>query len=241
MSSRVAEKEARRQERLANEAAAARAARARKLRNRLLGTVGAAALVLGGVFVLSNTGGKGASRGAAANQAGAYPFAVGDPGPGSPAPAIELTSTSGKRFSLADQKGKTTLLYFQEGLGCQPCWDQIKDIESKWAKFRALGIDQMVSITTNDLDDLRRKAADEGISTPVLADPDLSVSQAWEANKYGMMGTSADGHSFIVVGPDGQIRHRADYGGAPNFTMYLPVAPLLADLRKGLPDGPAGA
>jgi peroxiredoxin Q/BCP len=49
-----------------------------------------------------------------------------------------------------------------------------------------------------------------------------------------MMGTSADGHSFLVVGPDGLIRFRADYGGAPNYTMYVEVPTLLAQLQHGL-------
>ncbi|XES00911.1 hypothetical protein HEP87_61260 [Streptomyces sp. S1D4-11] len=49
-----------------------------------------------------------------------------------------------------------------------------------------------------------------------------------------MMGTSRDGHSFLLVGPDGTIRWRADYGGAPDYTMYVPVDKLLADLKAGV-------
>ncbi len=92
----------------------------------------------------------------------------------------------------------------------------------------------MVSVTGNELDDLGLKASDEGLRTPVLADPGLRQSTAWGTNKYGMMGTSANGHSFIVVGPDGRIRARADYGGAPNYTMFVPVPDLVADLRREL-------
>ncbi|MEK7295981.1 MAG: alkyl hydroperoxide reductase, partial [Actinomycetota bacterium] len=55
-----------------------------------------------------------------------------------------------------------------------------------------------------------------------------------DANSYGMMGDSTNGHSFIVVGSDGTIRWRADYGGAPDYTMYVPVPSLLADLSAGL-------
>jgi peroxiredoxin Q/BCP len=40
------------------------------------------------------------------------------------------------------------------------------------------------------------------------------------------------------VGPDGEIRWRADYGGSPNYTMYVPVANLVADLRAGLTGAP---
>ena len=93
---------------------------------------------------------------------------------------------------------------------------------------------QIVSITTDPLSALKQKVADEGLSTPVLSDPTLSVSKAYDANSYGMMGTSADGHSFLVVGPDRLIRFRADYGGAPNHTMYVKVATLLAQLQQGL-------
>lgn len=76
-----------------------------------------------------------------------------------------------------------------------------------------------------------RKATDEELSTPVLSDPDLAVSRAYDANKYGMMGDMRDGHSFVLVGPDGTIRWRADYGGAPDYTMFLPTDKVLADLN----------
>jgi hypothetical protein len=49
-----------------------------------------------------------------------------------------------------------------------------------------------------------------------------------------MMGRSRDGHSFILVGPDGKIRWRADYGGAPDYTMFLPAANLVGQIRDGL-------
>ncbi len=131
-------------------------------------------------------------------------------------------------------RGKTVLLYFQEGLTCQPCWDQLKDIDAHLSEFPALGIDTVVSVTTDPLDAIKQKVADEGISSPVLSDPNLAVSIAYSANQHGMMGTSRDGHTFIVVGPDGRIRWRADYGGAPDYTMYVPVLDLLADLRAGI-------
>jgi len=161
-------------------------------------------------------------------------FQVGEPGPGKEAPAFGLASTAGGTLDLTSLRGKTVLLYFQEGVDCQPCWDQLKDIEKDWSRFQALGIDQMVSVTTDPLAALKQKVADEGLSTPVLSDPTLSVSKAYHANSYGMMGTGADSHSFLVVGPDGLIRFRADYGGAPNYTMYVEVPTLLAQLQQGL-------
>lgn len=189
-----------------------------------------AVVALGAIFLVNSLGGSKAKEG----KAGEFAFEVGDPGPGEKAPPIKLPSTGGTTFDLASERGRTVLLYFQEGLGCQPCFDQMKDIERNMRPLRALGIDRVVSITTNALDELQLKVDDDGISTPVLSDPDLAVSETYSANQYGMMGTSRDGHSFIVVGPDGRISWRADYGGPPNFTMYVPPSNLVADIRQGL-------
>ena len=189
-----------------------------------------AVIVLGVIFFLNNGNSSTASTGKAGN----YPYEVAHPGRGEQAPPIRLLSTDGSTFDLAALRGKTVLLFFQEGLSCQPCWDQIKDMESNMKQFQALGIDRVVSITTDPLDALKQKVADEGISTPILSDESFSVSQAYHANQYGMMDGSRDGHTFIVVGPDGRIRWRADYGGAPNYTMYVPVPSLIADMREGL-------
>lgn len=236
MASRVEQKQALREQRLQKEQQARAAERARSLRKRVYIALGAAAIILVAIFAISNAGG-GSSSSKAGGAAGKYPYQVGTPGPGQAAPALSLASTDGGTFDLSGQRGKTVLLYFQEGLGCQPCWDQIKDLERQQAKIKALGIDTTVSITTNELGQLRQKAADEGIRTPVLSDPDLAASKAYNANQYGMMGDGSDGHSFVVVGPDGQIKWRADYGGAPKYTMYVPMENLLADMRKGLRSG----
>jgi hypothetical protein len=60
-------------------------------------------------------------------------------------------------------------------------------------------------------------------------DPTPEVSRAYPTNQYGMTGTTRNGHSFILVGPDGAITWRADFGGAPDYTMYLPTEKMLAD------------
>ena len=166
-----------------------------------------------------------------------YAFEVGDPATG-PAPGFELPAAAGGTVALDDYAGQDVLLYFQEGLMCQPCWNQLTDIEAQWSEFEALGIDGVVSITGDPLDALAQKVELEGIDAPVLSDQGLEASQTYDAQAYGMMGGSTNGHTFVLVGPDGEIRWRADYGGAPDYTMYLPVDDLLTDLRAGI-DGQA--
>src|SRR5882757_6200069 len=105
-----------------------------------------------------------------------------------------------------------------------------QDLEQNQAALRAAGVDAVVSITTDPANLIGQKAADEKLTTPVLSDPSMQVSRAYDANSYGMMGDMRDGHSFILVGPDGTIRWRADYGGKPDYTMFLPTPKMLTDL-----------
>jgi peroxiredoxin len=187
----------------------------------------AAVVILGALFAVFRAAGGGSDA------TGHSGYQVGSPGIGQQAPDFTLPASSGGTISLAGLRGKTVLLYFQEGVGCEPCWTQLKDVEARVAAVHAAGVDQIVSITTQPVNLLAQKAHDEGISTPVLADTDLAVSQAYQANRYGMMGDGMDGHTFVLVGPDGTIEWRADYGGAPKYTMYVPVDQLLGDLKTG--------
>jgi peroxiredoxin len=213
--------------------------RQRQARRRLsLGVKGGivavlAVLVLGGIFYANSTSGS--------SLGGAYHYDVASPGVGAVAPPIRLQATNGSSFDLASLRGQSVLLFFQEGIGCEPCWTQMQDMQKTMSQFRALGISRVAMITTDDKGALRQKVADEGITVPVLSDPGFSVSVKYHANQYGMMGNSADGHTFILVGKDGKIQWRADYGGAPNYTMYVPVPNLLADLRVGIKSAPGGA
>lgn len=208
--------------------------------------VGVAVVALGVIFLLNNQSGSageqasGSSGGGQASggaSGGEYPYQVGDPGPGEDAPPIELPSTDGGEFDLASTRGETTLLYFHGGVMCQPCYDQTTDMEAQWGKFEELGIDNFVNITHDPLDASRQASESMDLSTPVLYDENLEVSKTYDAHKYGMMDGNANGHTFIVVGPEGEIQWRADYGGAPEYTMYMPVKDLLADMRAGLEGG----
>jgi peroxiredoxin len=158
-------------------------------------------------------------------------YDVGSPGPGDEALPFTLPGTNGEDVALSDFAGENVLLYFHEGLGCQPCWDQIRDLEAASPQLEAAGIDQLVSITSAPVDLLGQKMNDDGLQSLALADPELSVIEAYEANQYGMMGDTRAGHSFILVNGEGDIVWRADYGGAPNYTMWLPVDTILADLE----------
>lgn len=195
-----------------------------------------AALAVGGLYLTYNSRSGTTTGDPGSGKAGEFAYQVGSPGPGETAPEFTLPATTGQSVSLRDHRGKTVLLYFHEGGGCQPCWSQIRDLEQRAADLKAAGIDELLTITTDPLDLHTQKMADDGLSSTGLSDTDLAVSTTYDANKYGMMGDTRDGHSFLLVDPDGVIQWRADYGGAPEYTMYVPVDNLLADLRAGLND-----
>ncbi|MGW5440734.1 peroxiredoxin family protein [Nocardia asteroides] len=186
-------------------------------------------LAVGVLFLIYQNaqGGRNATDGGSG-----YRHVAGEPGIGAAAPDFALTSTTGETVRLGDFRGRSVLLYFQEGLMCQPCWTQIADLEANTAALQAAGIDAVVSISHDSVDQQARKAADENLSTPILSDPSQQVIRAYDAQKYGMMQGQMAGHSFVLVGPDGTITWRADYGGAPDYTMFLPTDKMLADLSK---------
>ena len=49
--------------------------------------------------------------------------------PGTIAPDFSLISTNGQTVSLADYKGRNVLLFFNEGVMCSPCWQEVSRLE----------------------------------------------------------------------------------------------------------------
>lgn len=224
-------KQAKAEQRRAHAQAVALAARRQQRRQRVTKWVvalTAAGVVLGGLYAIFSADTKSAATAARPGD-----YAVASPGPNQPAPDFTLLATTGKKVALSAFRGRTVLLFFHEGLGCQPCWDQIGDLERQSPKLDAAGIDQLVTITSAPVDLLAQKMRDDGLTALALSDPDLSVIGKYGANKFGMMGTSRAGHTFVLVNGGGKIVWRADYGGAPDYTMYVPVDKVLADLKAG--------
>lgn len=200
----------------------------RRAKRRIISWVAGVAVALAATFglysVFHHANGSGS---------GSYTYQSGTPGIGAQAPGFTLSATTGGTISLSSLRGQTVLLYFQEGLDCQPCWTQIQQLEAASGQVKAAGVDRVISITTDPVNLLSQRVKDMGLSTTILSDPSLTASTQYNANQYGMMGTSTDGHSFVLVSPTGKILWRADYGGAPNYTMDVPVSTLLSQLKAG--------
>ena len=146
---------------------------------------------------------------------------------GSKAPAFSLASTGGGTVTLASLAGRNTLLYFSEGVGCDPCFTQMVELQQQQAQLNQLGI-TLVPIMTNPAGAVTQEMQRFRLSYPVLIDASKSVSSA-----YGTLGTGhhADlpGHSFILIDKTGAIRWRGDYS-----SMYVSTSELLTKLQQAL-------
>jgi peroxiredoxin Q/BCP len=155
---------------------------------------------------------------------------------GQKAPRFELASVvNGTTFNLADYANKSdVLLFFNEGLSCSPCLQQMVDIDKDYSAFRQMGL-VVVSITADSPSSLGTWAHNNNISNMmILSDSSLQVDTSYTTMGGGtgsMHPGMTPGHTFILVGKDGKILWREDYG---TTTMYVPMDQLIAAVKSAL-------
>lgn len=175
---------------------------------------------------------------------------------GAKAVDFTLPSSTGQKISLSDYRGKNVLLYFQEGVMCDPCWKQTFDIQNEYDKFQSMGI-ELLTITVDPLNAVIKNAKRFGITLPVLTDEDLKVSKTYDVLKNSMHPGERPGHTFILLDKEGDIIWKKEYFlasgstimtmdmggkpmtmdmgmdmGTPDSVMYVPVYKLLEDLKS---------
>ena len=140
----------------------------------------------------------------------------------------ERDVVDGSEISSRSLRGKETLLFFSEGVMCQACFEQIRDIEDVGAELEKRGI-SLVSITPDSGSVLKQAIDQYGISTPMISDEDGDMSAAFDTLGQGMH-SDTPGHAFVLVDKTGKVVWQRDYWLAPYRTMYVEPAQLLADL-----------
>lgn len=161
---------------------------------------------------------------------------------------FDLPSTTGESIQLSDYSGKkNVLLYFQEGIMCDPCWKQLEDIQKVYDdKFKPLNI-EVITITVDPINALIKESQRRGISLPVLDDDKLKVSSTYRMLDNSMHPGSRPGHSFVLIDSKGDILWEKDYYPSTgsnindmgmnmrtdmNGRMYIPVDELLNEIYK---------
>jgi peroxiredoxin len=143
-----------------------------------------------------------------------------------PAPAFsERDVSSGAAVTSAGLRGESVLLFFNEGVMCQACFEQIQSLQQRSAELRKHGL-TLINITTDPPDVLREAVSAYGIETPMISDQSRDMSSAYGAIGQGMH-PDTDGHTFVLIDARGQIRWRRDY-----TTMFVQPDRLFAEIPK---------
>lgn len=131
---------------------------------------------------------------------------------GEEAPDFRVADYSGKTISKSDYQGKNILLYFNEGVGCPPCWQQDLSLQKKEEKFVVLNT-AIVTIVVDPADAVKSTVQGYKITLPVLADTSKKMSMAYKIldMRSSMHMGEKPGHTFVLVGADNKIKWVGDY------------------------------
>ncbi|MCT0214482.1 MULTISPECIES: peroxiredoxin [unclassified Synechococcus] len=117
-------------------------------------------------------------------------------------PAFTAGADAPKELALADFRGRWLALYFYPKDFTGGCTIEARGFQNDLARFHALNAD-VVGISADDLSDHASFCDSEGLSYPLLSDPDGTVSQ-----RYGSwLPPYSQRHSFLID-PDGILRAR---------------------------------
>ena len=127
--------------------------------------------------------------------------------PGDKAPAFTLPDADGNKVSLADYKGRRVVVYFYPAASTPGCTKQACDFRDNLHDLNDAGFD-VVGISPDKPEKLAKFRDAEGLTFPLLSDPDRKVLTAWGA--YGekqMYGRAVQGviRSSFVVDEKGKI------------------------------------
>lgn len=139
----------------------------------------------------------------------------------------ERDVVTGASITSDSIQGRKTLLFFSEGVMCQACFEQIKDLERMGDVLERRRI-QLVSITPDTAADLEQAIAQYAIATPMIADDDRDMSRGFNTLGQGMH-ADTPGHAFVLV-ERGKVVWQRDYWLAPYRTMYVEPKKLLDDI-----------
>ncbi|WP_199432787.1 thioredoxin-dependent thiol peroxidase [Qaidamihabitans albus] len=148
--------------------------------------------------------------------------------PGDPAPDFTLPDSAGNKVSLSGFRGRSVVVYFYPAAGTPGCTKQACDFRDSLAELNDAGY-QVLGVSPDKPEKLARFAEAEGLTFPLLSDPDKTVLTEWgafgEKKNYGRVVQGVIRSTF-VVDPDGRIA-RALY----NVRATGHVAKLLKDLK----------
>ena len=128
---------------------------------------------------------------------------------GAKAPGFELADQDGNHVKLSDFAGKNVIVYFYPAASTPGCTTQACDFRDNLNSLKAAGY-VVLGISPDEPKKLKKFVDNEGLTFPLLSDPDNAVQTAYgaygEKSMYGKtyMGTI---RSTFVVDEKGVLSH----------------------------------
>ncbi|PPF30264.1 MULTISPECIES: thioredoxin-dependent thiol peroxidase [unclassified Rathayibacter] len=135
-------------------------------------------------------------------------LAVGDS-----APEFTLPNQDGEPVSLTEYRGRRVILFFYPEADTPGCTTEACDFRDNAASLRDSGY-EVLGISRDAPEALRRWADAQGIAYPLLSDPDMTVHRAYAVwGEKSLYGKTVVGvlRSTFVVGAEGALEF-AQYG-----------------------------
>jgi len=121
--------------------------------------------------------------------------------PGDPAPPFTLSDADGKQVSLADYAGRKVVVYFYPAASTPGCTKEACDFRDSLASLNSAGI-TVLGISPDQPAKLARFRDKEGLTFPLLSDPDHAVLEAYgawgEKKLYGKTTVGVIRSTFVV-------------------------------------------
>lgn len=126
---------------------------------------------------------------------------------GAKAPAFNLTDADGNTVKLADYQGRKVIVYFYPAASTPGCTKQACDFRDSLAELNEAGLD-VIGISPDKPEKLAKFRDAEGLTFPLLSDPERKVLTAWGAfGEKSMYGKTVQGviRSTFLVDEKGKI------------------------------------
>ncbi|WP_067817302.1 thioredoxin-dependent thiol peroxidase [Actinomadura kijaniata] len=121
--------------------------------------------------------------------------------PGDIAPEFELPDADGNPVSLASLRGKRVILYFYPAALTPGCTKESVDFQSSLPDLEPHGV-TVVGVSPDKPEKLARFRDKEGLTFPLLSDPDAKILQAYgaygEKKLYGKVVVGVIRSTFII-------------------------------------------
>ena len=129
--------------------------------------------------------------------------------PGQPAPDFTLVDQDDRTVSLHDLRGAPAILFFYPAAMTPGCTTEACDFRDSLAPLQAAGY-AVVGISRDDPAKLRAFRERDGLTYPLLSDPDHAVHEAYgawgEKMNYGKLVEGVI-RSTVIVDADGVVTH----------------------------------